>query len=105
DVSYFPGGVLAFSRILCDQEIVVVANTNTQSTWEGELIVDYAINAVDSAFRVLFSNKSTPRQPQPVIEKSAGRVVIHEVSGAVTFGPSRVLRVHLQPMELQILGK
>jgi hypothetical protein len=28
-VSPFPGGALAFSRILNDEEVVVVANTNT----------------------------------------------------------------------------
>jgi glycosidase len=104
-ISYFPAGLLAFSRILSDQEVVVVANTNTQAAWGGEVIVDFALNAVDSTYRILFSNKTGPANPEPVAEKPAGSVVIHEVSGAVTHGPTRALRVKLQPMEIQILGK
>jgi glycosidase len=104
-ISCFCAGVLAFSRILSDQEIVIVANTSTQTSWEGEVVIDYALNAAGSTYRVLFSNKNSPTPPEPVIEKSAGRVIIQEVSGFVTHGPTRVLRVKLQPMEIQILGK
>lgn len=103
--SNFPSGVLAFSRILSDQEVIVVANTNAQSAWQGEALVDFAINPVGSIYHVLFSNKSNPAAPEPVSEKAMGSVEIREVDGAVTHGPTRVLRLKLQSMEIQILKK
>jgi glycosidase len=111
-VSNFPAGVLAFSRILNDQELVVIANSNTQSGFSGEVIVDLSLNPVGSTYEVLFTNKTTGSgggaggvAPGPVVEKAAGNVEIHEVDGAVTSGPARALRVTLQKMELQILGR
>jgi glycosidase len=103
--SNFPAGVLAFSRILSDQEVIVAANTNTQSDWRGEALIDFAINPVGSIYHVLFSNKSNATAPEPVSEKVMGSVEIREVDGSVTHGPTRVLRLKLQPMEIQILGK
>ena len=55
-ISPFPGGVIAFSRILSDQEVLVVANTNTEASWEGEVIVDFALNPEGTPYDVLFSN-------------------------------------------------
>ncbi|MCI0693470.1 alpha-amylase [candidate division KSB1 bacterium] len=101
--SNFPSGVLAFSRILSDQEVIVTANTNSQSEWQGEVLVDFAINPVGSIYQILFSNKSNSAAPEPVSEKSMGSVEIREVDGAITHGPTRVLRLKLQPMEIQIL--
>jgi glycosidase len=103
--SNFLSGVLAFSRILSDQEVIVVANTNSQNDWRGEALVDFAINPVGSIYQVLFSNTSNPTAPEPVSEKAMGSVEIREVGGAVTHGPTRVLRLKLQPMEIQILEK
>ncbi|MDZ7291346.1 MAG: alpha-amylase family glycosyl hydrolase [candidate division KSB1 bacterium] len=104
-ISYFPAGVLAFSRILSQQEVIVVANTNTQTGWNGEVMIDFALNPVNSTYCVLYSNKSEPASPGPVSEKPMGSVEIHEVNGAATHGPIRVVQVKLQPMEIQILGK
>jgi glycosidase len=103
--SNFPSGVLAFSRILSDQEVLVVANTNSQNEWQGEALVDFAINPAGSAYQILFSNKSRPAAPAPVSEKAMGSVEIHEANGAVAYGPTRVVRLKLQAMEIQILKK
>jgi glycosidase len=103
--SNFPAGVLAFSRILSDQEVIVVANTNAQNAWQGEVLVDFAINPAGSLYQVLYSNKSRPAAPEPVNEKTMGSVEIREVDSAVTHGPTRVLRLNLQAMEIQILAK
>jgi glycosidase len=103
--SNFPSGVLAFSRILSDQEVIVVANTNAQNAWQGEVLIDFSINPVGSLYHVLFSNKSNAAAPAPVSEKAPGSVEIQEVDGAVTHGPTRVVRLQLQPMEIQILEK
>ncbi len=103
-------GVLAFSRILNDQELVVVTNTNTRAGWTGEVIVDLALNPVGATYEVLFTNKILTQNgerrgaaPGPVVEKPSGQVEIHEVNGSVTRGPARALRVALQNMEIQML--
>src|SRR5207244_473341 len=45
-VSASAPGIVSYSRILSEQEILIVANTNTQSNWVGAVIVDEAINPV-----------------------------------------------------------
>ena len=103
-ISSFSAGVLAFSRILNDRELVVVANSNPQAGWTGEVIVDASLNAVGANYEVLFTNLAAGgAAPGPVVAKAAGSVEIHEVNGAVTRGPARSLRVSLEKMELQIL--
>jgi len=104
-ISPFSPGVLAFSRILNDQEILVVANCNTAASWTGEVIVDFSLNPPGSTYEVLFTNKPGAAAPGPVVERSAGSVEIQEVNGSITNGPARVLPVTLQEMEIQILGQ
>ncbi len=111
-ISTLAPGVLAFSRILNDQELVVVANTNTQAGWTGEVIVDLALNPAGSKYRSVFTNKTAAHggeeaaaPPEPVVEKPGGGGEIREVSGAVTRGPARCLRLTLRPMEIQILAR
>ena len=55
-VSGFPAGVIAFSRILSDREVVVVANTSTGEPWTGEVLVDRTLVHTDDAVQVLFAN-------------------------------------------------
>lgn len=98
-------GVLAFSRILNDQELVIVANTAIGVAWTGEVIVDYSLNPTGAAYSILFSNQGQPVAPGEVVEKPAGTVEVTEVDGSITNGPARVIAVSLQPMELQILGQ
>jgi hypothetical protein len=97
--------VLAFSRVLSDQEVVVVANTATQAGWTGEVIVDFSLNPTRAAYRILFSNQAQPVTPGAVEEKAAGSIEVTDVDGNTTHGPVRVLGVNLQPMEIQILGR
>jgi glycosidase len=98
-------GVLAFSRILNDEEVVVVANTNIDPGTDQsvDVIVEIALNEVGAQFKVLYSNKPTSTGPGAVRE--TGSVVVHEVDGSIGSGPLRVLRVTLQPMEVQILRR
>jgi glycosidase len=105
-ISYYPGGVLAYSRILNDQEVVIVANTNTSSGWQGEVIVDYALNLPNEVFEVIYSNQSQHMviAPDPIFAKASSSVRVNEVDGSQTSGPSRTVRVTLQPMEIQILA-
>jgi len=104
-ISPFSGGLLAFSRVLSDQEVLVVANTNTQGGFQGEVIIDAALNPAQADYEILFSNHGQPSLPGQTLTKIGGSVEIHEVNGAVTNGPAQTLRVTLQPMEVQILRK
>ncbi len=116
-VSPFSPGVLAFSRILADQEILVVANADTQTGWAGQVLVDFALNPPGTPYQLLFSNCERslaapdagapgPSAPGPVLELSAaGGVTIHEVDGSTTAGPARAVPVRLAPMEVQFLSR
>ncbi len=104
-VSTTAPGVIAFSRLLATQEVVVVANASTTDGWSGEVIVDAHLNVPGAVFTIAYSNKPTPQQPGPVQSKAGGSVEIHEVDGRFTTGPASTLRVTLQPMEIQVLGQ
>jgi len=99
--SPFAPGVLAFSRILNNREVLVVANANTQGDFRGHVLVDSFINNDGDQFRVL--NDSGTSAPGPVETRSG--LEIHEIDGGVTTGPARMIRASLRPMEVQILAK
>ncbi|MDQ6616697.1 MAG: alpha-amylase family glycosyl hydrolase [Actinomycetota bacterium] len=100
-ISPFPQGVLAFSRILNDEEVTVVANTSG-ATQALDVIVDAQLNQVGSTPTLLYSNKANPTPPDPVVPKS--NVSIQEVDGSVGTGPIHSVHVTIQPLEVQILG-
>jgi len=102
-ISSFSPGIITLSRILNDQEVVIVANTSTQEGFAGEVLIDYQLNAPGSSYRILYSNKGTASGANPVYDKAQGSVTITDINGAVTNGPARSLKVTLQPLEIQIL--
>ncbi|MVM30083.1 alpha-amylase [Spirosoma sp. HMF4905] len=102
-ISPFSPGVLAFSRILNDQEVIVVANTQTGGGFDGEVIVDAVLNPELTTYTILYSNSDQPQPPGIASTKTSGGVTIYEERGSVTKGPARVVRVRLHPMEVQIL--
>jgi glycosidase len=102
--SPFNGGVLAYSRILSGEEVLVVVNTNVNESWSGEVLLDFAINQPGETYRTLFSNLPGNRTEEAVAERKAGAVQIQEIGGGQSTGPTRVLPVRLSPMEIQILG-
>ncbi len=55
--------MLSFSRILSDQEVLIVANTSTQYSWAGAMLVDEMLNAVGKQFRVLYSSQDQFKTP------------------------------------------
>jgi len=101
-VSPFQPGVLAFSRILNDEEVIVVANPNTVQSQSVDVIVEGELNAVGSVRRILYSNDAAPAAPSPV--RQTGAVTVHETDGSTGSGPMRVVRVTLKPMEVQVFG-
>lgn len=104
-VSSFSPGVLAFSRILNDEEVIVAANASTDNDQELDVIVDTHLSAEGDRDAVLYSNQSSPTQPQPVRRISQGAATVHEVDGSIGQGPLHVVRVKLRAMEVQILRK
>lgn len=104
-VSTFSPGVIAFSRILNDQEVLIIGNTSDSFTFSGEVIVDMELNPAPGTLRVLFSNVSSPAPPGQLRTAAQGSVSIRELDGRVSIGPARVIPVTLAPLELQILRR
>jgi glycosidase len=105
DVSPFPQGIISFSRILHDQEIVVVANTNRACAQSLNVAIDTELNRPNTSYDIIYSNKPKPVAPGRVEIKQAGSVLIKEVNGSCGHGPILSFRFTLQPLEIQILGK
>ena len=93
------GGVVAFSRILVDREILVVANTNAGGGFSGSVIVDLDINATPKRMQVAFSNAGT--NGSGVVQKIAAARFF--TPSGVTTGPAAALPVVLASNEVQIL--
>jgi hypothetical protein len=104
-LSTYPSGILAFSRILNDQEIVFVANLNRQAGFNGEVIIDINLHTSATGMKPLFSNlRPLAGLANAVFNKPGGSVTIHEVDGSVTNGPALTVQVQLQPGEVQLLA-
>ena len=101
-ISTSNGGVLAFSRILNDEEILVVANPNVAEGISVDVIVDMQLNRPGAQFEMLYSNKDTSTMPSPVHEIRAATV--QEVDGSIVCHPVQAVRVALQPCEVQLLA-
>ena len=100
-VSGFPGGILAWSRILNDEEVLVVANTSTTLTESVDVILEARLSTPGVSLRILYSNKANPTAPAPI--RLLAQVKVIEVDGSIGFGPLNTTRVSLQPMEAQML--
>jgi glycosidase len=104
-LSTYSSGILAFSRILNDQEIVFVANLNRQAAFSGEVIIDINLHTSAAGMKPLFSNlRPVAGLANAVFNKPGGSVTIHEVDGSVTNGPALTVQVQLQPGEAQLLA-
>jgi glycosidase len=101
-ISAFPNGILAWSRIINDQEVLVVANTNTtQPAPPVDVILEITLSTPGQPVGILYSNKSAPANPGPVTQFT--NVIVAEPDGTTGTGPVNTTRVTLQPMEVQIL--
>jgi len=101
-VSSFPNGIMAWSRIINDQEVLVVANTNTtQSAPPVDVILEITLSTPGQPVSILYSNKTAPTNPGPVTQLT--NVIVTEPDGTTGTGPVNTTSVTLQPMEVQIL--
>ena len=104
-ISSFTPGVLAFSRILNDQEVLTVANFSTTAAQTLSVIIDTNLSSPGDNFVVLYSNQPAPTPPSPISQLAGGTVTVNVVDGTQGRGPVNVVKVTLQPMETQILRK
>jgi hypothetical protein len=103
-LSSFPDGVLAFSRILNDREVLVAVNPHTSQPAVVHAIVDGALTSEGHARSVLYSNQTDVTPPGPAVVRG-GNVTVFEVDGGVSRGgPLTTVQLRLKPMEIQILG-
>ncbi len=94
------GGVLAFSRILSDREVLLVANTHPVQPFEGFILIDSDLNRSGNAMNIVYSNLGT-----------AGRAALTRTAGARFYDGNSLLGtgnvtavpVTLAPMEVQVL--
>ena len=96
----FNQGVLGFSRILNDREILVVVNTHTSAALRVAVVVDANLHPVTSntgapskPWELLFSTSSSSTGDPPATLPSPTRA----------FGATSAVVVTLQPMEGQVL--
>jgi len=96
--SFGAGGVLAYSRILVDREVVVVANTGDQQ-FSGAVLVDRDINATPRQMTVAYSNRGTAGGGTVRLIPAAN---FHR-DGQVFVGPAAAIDVVLGPSEVQVV--
>jgi glycosidase len=98
--SPYNGGVLAWSRILADQERTIIANTSATAQQDLSVVIDATL-AGASTPRLLYSNKPAPVSPGPVA--TLPNAAVTQDDGTTSTGAVTV-PVSLQPMEVQILS-
>ncbi len=91
------GGIVAFSRILYDREVVVAANTGAQA-FAGAVLVDRDLNVAPRPMRIAYSNLG-----------NAGNATVLQIpnanffhDGQVSSGPAAALPVTLAAGEVQV---
>ncbi len=81
------GGIISYSRILNDKEILVCANTNSTQSITVNIVVDENLNPPGKTWKVIFSTQNDLIPPPPTTETNK----IHSV------------KIALAPMEAKIL--
>jgi glycosidase len=96
------GGLVAFSRVVSDFEVLVVANTSTQTSFKGLVQVDPDLNRLPRRMEIQYSNLAT-----------TGSAFVSAFSDVRFFGPGgdvagrgdvSALPVSLAPMEVQVFA-
>ncbi len=95
------GGVIAFSRILGDTEVAVVANTSQATPFTGWVLLDRDLNRSERTFFVLYSNLQGSGSQSTEVRNA---VVLGGI-GPETLTTVAAVRVSVQPMEVQIIGE
>jgi glycosidase len=93
------GGIVAFSRILTNREIVVVANMSSSDSFEGYVLVDRDLNRPGQIKEVAYSNLDTTESQAIQTRKEAN---FYEGKVFKGTGNAALLPISLQPREVQV---
>jgi glycosidase len=96
--SFGNGGLIAFSRILTDREVVVVANTSFDRSFDGSVLVDFDLARHTSRFQIGYSNKG--RSGISVVQVRSGQ--IFPLNGVPGLSLASI-PISLKPQEVQVL--
>jgi hypothetical protein len=91
------GGVVAYSRILTDREVVVVANTSTKDSFTGSVMVDFDLSQRVKSMKIAYSNLNNTGSA--TVSTKPGRIF---GSGGVVSANIASFPVSLKPLEVQI---
>jgi glycosidase len=104
-ISPFENGVLAFSRVLNDREIVIILNPNATDGVRVNVLVDNALNPENSQYKILYSNSDHPTLPGKVALRQGNDVEVFEIDGRISRGgPVKSVPAQLGAMEIQIIS-
>lgn len=96
-----PGGLIAFSRILVDTEVVVIANTSGSKTFTGEVLIDVDLCRSGREMRIAYSNKANAGKQNTTVKQAK----FYDANGQITgSGEIGSLPVQLAPWEVQVLA-
>lgn len=98
--SHGPGGVVAFSRIVADREVVTVANCHPQQRFTGHVLQDLDLNQRPRQMSIAYSNRGRTGSPNVQVIAAARFFTADRQRGE---GPAAALPLDLMPMEVQIL--
>jgi hypothetical protein len=92
------GGVVAFSRVLSDAEVLVIANTSNLEPFHGVVLQDFDLNRNPRQMQIAYSNLGTARS-----QTTRQIFDVRFFSGGQLTGTAdaAVLSVDLAPMEIQ----
>ena len=93
------GGLIAFSRVLANREVIVVANTSGSNFFSGSVVCDVDINRTGKTFQVAYSNKGTAGSGRTTIAPG----VLYAGSSSSASSQIASLPIVLAPCEVQIL--
>ena len=96
--SFGMGGLVAFSRILSDREVVVVANTGARR-FSGAVLVDRDINAAPRRMRIAYSNHGSAGESETRLIAAAN---VSHSGRPVTQGTTAALDVTLEANEVKV---
>lgn len=94
-----PGGVVAFSRVLFDREVVVAANCHPTQRFDGFVVQDVDLNRRPRRLTVAYSNLGTTGSGE--VQPVAAARFHHE--GRVDVAEAAAVFVSLAPSEVQVL--
>ncbi len=97
------GVPISFSRILGDQEVVVLANTSATRPFRGHVQIDRVVNHRVTEFQVVLSSHTNPNTVVPV--RMTPTAVFWDGTIRNGSGYAASVEVVLQPMEFQILTR